>query len=74
MSNPNLALGQWILRDVLKKKECELVTIDDLNRLGFDSVCVEKLHKTTPDGLEILKIYFADSEMNYESFIENNRF
>lgn len=74
MSNPNLALGQWILRDVLKKKEGELVTIDDLNRLGFDSVCVEKLHKKTPDGLEIFKIYFADSEMNYESFIENNRF
>lgn len=70
MSNPNLALGEWILRDVLKKNEGEIVTIDDLNRLGFDSVCVEKLHKKTPDGLDIFKIYFTDSDINYDTFVE----
>lgn len=70
MSNPNLALGQWILRDVLKKEENELVTIDDLNRLGFDSVCIEKLHKSTSEGLEMYKIYFSDTDESYASFIE----
>ena len=42
MSNPNTALGKWILRDVLQLKEGELVTIELLNRMGFDSVIVYK--------------------------------
>ncbi len=42
MSNPNVALGKWILRDILQLKEGELVTIDILNRMGFDSVVVYK--------------------------------
>lgn len=42
MSNPNLALGKWILRDVLKLKEGELVTLELLDRLGFNSVSIFK--------------------------------
>lgn len=42
MSNPNTALGKWLLRDILQLQEGELVTIDLLNRMGFDSVVVYK--------------------------------
>lgn len=42
MSNPNSELGKWLLRDVLQLKEGELVTIDLLNQMGFDSVIVYK--------------------------------
>lgn len=46
MSNPNIALGKWILRDILQVKEGELVTIEHLNRFGFDSVVVYKDSET----------------------------
>ena len=46
MSNPNIALGKWILRDILQVKEGELVTIEHLYRLGFDSVVVYKDSET----------------------------
>lgn len=42
MSNPNKALGKWVLRDVLRVKEGELVTRSILNRAGIDSVYIEK--------------------------------
>ncbi len=42
MSNPNSDLGQWILRDVLLLKEGELLTLDLLDRLGFNSVTIYK--------------------------------
>lgn len=43
MSNPNKALGKWLLRDVLHLKEGELLTMEKLNLFGFDSVVVYKL-------------------------------
>ena len=46
MSNPNIALGKWILRDILQVKEGELVTMEHLYRLGFDSVVVYKDSET----------------------------
>lgn len=46
MSNPNIALGKWILRDVLQLKEGELVTAELLDRMGFDSVIVYKDSET----------------------------
>ena len=46
MSNPNIALGKWILRDVLQLKEGELVTVELLDRMGFDSVIVYKDSET----------------------------
>lgn len=68
MSNPNSDLGEWLLRKALKKKPRELVTMDDLDRLGFDSVCVENTHKTYDDGTIIYRISFSNNE-NYDSFI-----
>jgi hypothetical protein len=46
MSNPNIALGKWLLRDVLQLKEGELVTAELLDRMGFDSVIVYKDSET----------------------------
>ena len=73
MSNPNSALGEWLLRKVLKKKPGDLVTMDDLVRFGIDSVLVEKTHTSNSTGQEIYKISFtvADYE-SYESFIEED--
>lgn len=42
MSNPNPDLGRWILRDILRLKQGELVTLELLNRLGFNSVTIYK--------------------------------
>ena len=42
MTNPNRALGQWILRDVLQVQPHELVTYDHLKRRGVDSVEIIK--------------------------------
>lgn len=42
MSNPNKALGNWILRKVLRLKERELLTIEKLDIAGFDSVVLYK--------------------------------
>lgn len=44
MSNPNKALGKWILRDVLNLKQGELVTKERLNILGIDSVRIDKIN------------------------------
>ena len=42
MTNPNKALSDWILRKVFQVKEGELITIERMNELGFDSVIVIK--------------------------------
>ncbi len=44
MSNPNKALGEWILRKVLGLNQGELLTIDKLDAAGFDTVVVYKNH------------------------------
>ena len=71
-SNPNSALGEWILRKVLKKRPWELVTIDDLDRLGFDSVCIENMHCTDEDGKKMYKISFSNTSENFQSFINDD--
>lgn len=43
MSNPNSDLGEWILRNILKLKEGQLVTRSILEKLGLDSVVVYKI-------------------------------
>ncbi len=53
MSNPNTDLGQWMLRDVLKLQEGELLTYKKLQDIGLDSVVVYKL------GAHRYKIDFA---------------
>jgi len=43
MSNPNSALGKWLLRDVFELPEGTKVTYDLLRRLNIDSVVFTKL-------------------------------
>lgn len=66
MSNPNTALGQWILRDVLLLKEGELLTYDKLMDIGLDSVVVYKI-----SDLEY-RIDFAKIGL-YDSFKKRNK-
>ncbi len=71
MSNPNSALGEWILRKILRKAEGELVTIEDLNTYGVDSVKVISTHTTNAIGEKVYKIFFSDGDYeDYRSFIE----
>lgn len=43
MSNPNSALGKWLLRDVLNLKEKELLSYDKLQTIGLDTVVIYKI-------------------------------
>jgi len=43
MSYSNKELGKWILRNVLKLKEGELLTFEKLKILGIDSVRIDKI-------------------------------
>lgn len=73
MSNPNSALGEWILRKVLKKKPGELVTMEDLNRFGVDSVYIEKKHRKNDSGCEVFSISFTTSTYeSYQNFFEED--
>jgi hypothetical protein len=45
MTNPNKALSDWLLRKVFQVKEGELLTIEKMNTLGFDSVIITKDNK-----------------------------
>ena len=73
MSNPNSALGEWILRKVLKKKPGELVTMEDLNRFGVDSVYIEKKHRKNDSGCEVFSISFTSSTYeSYQNFFEGD--
>jgi len=45
MSNPNKALGKWLLRDVLNLKERELLTKQKLQEIGLDSIAIYKKSK-----------------------------
>jgi len=62
MSNPNKALGKWLLRDIFKLKEGELVTNDTLLKYGIDSVRIDKISDTEYD------MNFAKLD-SYENFI-----
>lgn len=44
MSNPNKSLGEWLLRDVLKLQEGELLTYEKLLAIGVDSIVFEKVN------------------------------
>ncbi|MBQ7855624.1 MAG: NgoFVII family restriction endonuclease [Alistipes sp.] len=71
MSNPNSALGEWILRKVLRKPIGALVTIDDLNTYGIDSVKITDTHKNNLNGESVFKIEFSNSAYeDYSAFIE----
>lgn len=70
MSNPNSALGEWLLRKVIHKAPGTLVTMEDLNLLGIDSVIIYKEHKTNNVGQQVFRIHFSDNYENYMEFIE----
>lgn len=63
MSNPNSALGKWILRDVLQIEPRNIVTREDLDAIGIDSV---KLSKSND-------LYYLDflKSGSYEDFEES---
>ena len=42
MTNPNKALSDWLLRKIFQAEEKEVLTIEKMNKLGFDSVRIEK--------------------------------
>lgn len=63
MSNPNSALGEWLLRDVMKMKRGELVTMNKLNALGFDSVKITKISELR------YKIDVSNLQNRYSDFI-----
>ena len=47
MSNPNSALGKWILRSVLRLDEGEIATYNKLEKIGIDTVEISKLSDNT---------------------------
>ena len=65
MSNPNLKLGEWLLRDVLNLKEKELLTYEKLQEIGLDSVVVYKIDNEHYD-IDFTKIG------SYENFLIDN--
>lgn len=54
MSNPNKALGKWILRDVLNLKEGTIITRKHLDVIGIDSIMLSK-HIDDSYSLDFLK-------------------
>ena len=70
MSNPNAALGEWLLRKVLRKPIGEIVTMDDLNTFGIDSVKIISTHKRNSAGEPIYKIVFTQTDYeDYRTFV-----
>lgn len=65
MSDPNKALGYWILRNVLQQPQGKLLDYKQLQELGIDSVIVRKT------GAGEYSIDFAE-EGKFEKFEEEN--
>lgn len=66
MSNPNSALGQWLLRDILNLKDWELLTYGKLEEIGLDSVVIYKTDQGKYD-IDFTKIG------SYEEFISSQK-
>ncbi len=66
MSNPNLELGKWLLRDVMNLKEKELLSYDKLRVIDIDSVEVFKIDERE------YKIDFRPMG-TYDEFMEEHR-
>lgn len=62
MTNPNIALANWLLKDALQLKERELLTYKKLEIIGIDSVKIKKIDN------ENYKIYFSKIG-SYENFL-----
>lgn len=70
MSNPNNALGKWLLRDVLKLKQGELVTIEMLEKYGIDSVRIDKIGDKNYE-INFAKLYSYDDFISSLRNVEN---
>lgn len=66
MSNPNNALGEWLLRGLLKKGEGELVTYSDFENVGVDSIALNK----QPDGNYMLSFRELDAYEHFMALIQ----
>ena len=55
MSNPISELGEWLLREVLRLQENELLTYEKLEEIGIESVVFEK-DKAGEYKLDFMKI------------------
>lgn len=64
MSYSNKELGEWILRDVLRLEEGELLTYKKLQRLGVDSVRIDKIDNNH------FEINFGSLD-SYENYIDS---
>lgn len=64
MSNPNKALGKWLLRDLLQIQQCKIVTRENLELAGIDSIFLYKISSTS------YKINFA-ALGKFEEFKKN---
>lgn len=69
MSNPNRALGEWLLRDVLNLKEGELLTYETLQEVGVDSV---KITQTDNESEKLSYSIEFCSIGAYDEFALNN--
>jgi len=65
MSYHNKDLGKWILRDVLRLDEGELLTYNKLQTIGIDSVKIDKLNDSN------YEINFASLD-SFETYINGN--
>lgn len=65
MSNPNSALGEWLLQSVLNLKEKELLTYGKLEEIGLDSVVIYKI-ESGKYNIDFTKIG------SYEQFRDKN--
>jgi len=66
MSNPNNALGEWLLRGILNLSEGELLTYEKLEEIGLDSVIIYEKDDST------YEIDFAEVG-SYEKFISDEQ-
>jgi len=64
MSNPNKALGKWLLRDILGLREGELLTYEKLQIIGIDSIRIDKIDN------ENFKINFVSSG-SFEEYLDS---
>lgn len=65
MSNPNSALGKWLLRDVMNVGEREFLTYNKLQTIGLDAVVVYKIDSKTYD-IDFTRVG------SYENFMMEN--
>lgn len=65
MSNPNKALGKWLLRDVLDLPEGELLAYERLQEIGLDSVIIYK-YSDNDYAIDFREVGI------YEEFIEHS--